>query len=351
MEKFFRYNENIKIKKGEINEIMKNKNKHIKLIPLFLIAILLLSGCGNSNTYSSETGMKDYASSDEMSFDFIAGNNSSSNNSDYNYAEDAIIEEAPSMNTNTNKNEENSSILEGAKLIRDVYINMETTSLDSVIEEMEKRTTELGGYIQDVNMYNYSYSRNYTMTIRIPYEKVDTFLSGIEEFGTINNMNDSTRDITLTYAGTETRLANLNKQHTRLLELLEKSENLTDIIELEARLSEVETEIDSYSLELKNYDNLVNYSTISLSIEEKDYVSTNVDDSLWGRITSGLSDNLYNIKEEFFDFIVWFVIHIPNIVIWIIVICTIVFVFKKIKKKAIKPFKIFKKKNDKEDNN
>lgn len=318
--------------------------KNIKIIPIILIIGMLLSGCGS--TYSG--GNINYPSqknTEGIAFDSISMSGSSSWNDSYDtgtYTEESIATEVPSQNSNSNE-----SVLDGAKLIRDVYINMETTSLDSLVDEMEKRTSKLGGYIQDINLYNYTYSRSYNMMIRIPYAKVDSFLDGIENFGTVNNISDSTRDITLQYADSETRLKNLNQQHERLLGLLEKAENLTDIIEIEARLSEVETEIDSYTLEIKNYDNLVNYSTISLNIEEKDYVSANIDNSLWGRITSGLSDNLYEIKESFFDLIVWFVVHIPNLVIWGIVIITIIVVFKRIKKKPFKLLKInIKKKNN-----
>lgn len=329
------------------------KIKFTKVIPVILVATMLLSGCGSamyengasvdyshpsSNSYSSSKDMSG------MSFDVVATAGSSS--ADGGSYDSASYEEAmPSEETALNSSDE--SVLEGAKLIRDVYINMETTSLDSLVEEMSKRTSNLGGYIQDVDLYNYTYSRSYSMIIRIPYSKVDSFMDGIEEFGTVKNISDSTRDITLQYADSETRLKNLNQQHERLLNLLEKAENLTDVIEIEARLSEVETEIDSYTLQIKNYDNLVNYSTISLNIEERDYVSANVDNSLWGRITSGLSDNLHELKEGFFDLIVWFVVHIPNILIWIVVIFFIIVVFKKIKKKPIKFLK-FKKRNKKD---
>lgn len=316
------------------------KIKFKKLIPVFLVTTILLSGCGSSNYSRATADNVSYSSSKNMAFNTMMTEGASVDGGYYEEtAYDSIAESAPQQN--------NDSTLNGAKLICDVYINMETTALDEVVEEMEKRTTDLGGYIQDVNLYNYSNSRNYNMTIRIPYTKVDTFLNGIEEFGTVSNISDSTRDVTLQYADSETRLKNLNQQHDRLLDLLDKAENLTDVIEIEARLSEVETEIDSYSLEIKNYDNLVNYSTITLSIDERDYVSANVDNSLWGRITSGLSDNLYDLKETFLDFIVWFVVHIPNIVICAIVIFIVIVVFKKIKKK---PLKIFKKKNNKEEN-
>lgn len=313
--------------------------KFKKLIPAFLITTILLSGCGSSNYNEAVADNVSYSSSKDMAFNTMMAEGASADGGYYEETAYDSVAESPQQN--------NDSTLNGAKLIRDVYINMETTTLDEVVEEMEKRTTDLGGYIQDVNLYNYSNSRNYSMTIRIPYTKVDTFLNGIEEFGTVSNISDSTRDITLQYADSETRLKNLNQQHDRLLDLLDKAENLTDVIEIEARLSEVETEIDSYSLEIKNYDNLVNYSTITLSIDERDYVSANVDNSLWGRITSGLSDNLYDLKETFSDFIVWFVVHIPNIVICGIVIFIVIVVFKKIKKK---PLKIFKKKNNKEEN-
>lgn len=299
--------------------------KNIKILPVILICVLCMSACGSSSYDNYSSPVNSIASYDSISFSGASAQTSYSSKGDFN-VESVAVDTASEVETN------NDATMSGAKLIRNVYIDMETTDLDKVVEEMKGRTSKYGGYIQNIQVYNYTNSRDYNLDIRIPYAQVDTFLDGIEEYGVISSINDSTRDITLTYAGIETRLENLNTQHKRLLELLEGAESLTDIITLEERLSDVETELDTYSLEIKNYDNLINYSTISMRISEYDYVSSHVDKSVIGRIKSGMSDNLHNIKEGFFDIVVWFVVHIPNIIIAVACIAIIVFVFKKIRK-------------------
>lgn len=310
--------------------------KKIKLIPIIMICITMLFGCGNSSSMPYD----DYMLSDNYSSmgfseskDMFTVDNSSSMTID-----SYETTQSESIMSNSDEN-----TINGAKLIRDVYIDIQTTDLDKIVEEMKTRTNKFGGYIQNIQVYNYTNRRDYNLDIRVPYSQVDLFLEGIEDYGVINNISDNTKDITLTYAGIETRLENLNIQHKRLLELLDNAESLTDVIALEERLSEVETELDTYTLEIKNYDNLINYSTISMSISEYDYVFSNVDRSVFGRIKSGMSDNLYELKEDFQNIFIWFIVHIPNIIIFIVICSLTIFVVKKCKKKIKIKKKIDKK--------
>ena len=286
---------------------------------------MCLSGCGrNASVYDNSSAMNTSVAYDSMAFTGASSQavSYSQNKQEYEFKESADVDSVDLDGVAT----------DGAKLIRNVYIDMETTDLDKVVSEMKGRTAGCGGYIQNVQVYNYSSRRDYNLDIRIPYAKVDTFLEGIEEYGVINDISDNTQDVTLTYAGIETRLKNLNTQHQRLLELLENAETLTDVIALEERLSDVETELDTFTLEIKNYDNLINYSTVSVRISEYDYVSSPVDKSVFGRIKSGMSDNLHDMKEDFVDFLVWFIVHIPNIIIFSVWCTLAVFIVRKIRK-------------------
>lgn len=321
---------------------MKKLNK---ILPIILLFTMLLSGCGKGSATES-SNMKDF---NGMTYDTMAVDNISTSytasagayNESYEYADEADYD-APQEATNEVNNE-----MGGAKLIRRVDISIETKEFDKLIENINQKMTSLGGWVQDSSLYNndgYNPYRNQYITIRLPYEKVDAFLDDIDAHGTIRNISDNTEDITLKYANTQTRLDNLNVQHQRLLELLSQAERIEDIIVLEERLSEVETEIDSYQIEIKNYDNLVNYSTITLNINESIYIQ-NEPETFGERIWNELSYNLHNIKENFADGIIYFIAHIPNIVILGMVIFIVYKIVKKVK------LKIKKKKERKEEEN
>lgn len=228
----------------------------------------------------------------------------------------------------------------GAKLIRTVYLSLDTENFDDAVALVEQKTNQAGGYIQSSDLYDYSYGRSQDIVVRIPYEQVDEFLEGIDVYGTITQKSDYTEDITLQYSDTETHIESLETQHQRLLELMEQAESMEDIVTLNERLTAVETELDSYQKQIRNYDNLVNYSTISVSIQEQEYVTEIEDKTIGGRIASGLSQTMYNIKAFFSNLLVWFVVSLPVLLIVAVLIVIIIFIIKgmikRCRKKSLK---------------
>ena len=66
----------------------------------------------------------------------------------------------------------------------------------------------------------------------------------------------------------EARLKSLKLQEERLLTILSKAELLQDIIELERELSNVRYEIENYTGTLKKWDNLIEYSKVTIDVYE-----------------------------------------------------------------------------------
>lgn len=304
------------------------------IIPLMLFT-LTLTGCGAS---SKDTMYQE--SFDTTINSSTAGSNS---NQDFNISYDSSMESTKGEISNNsqfetmpessidNSIDTSNTTIDGAKLIRNIDLYLATTEFDSLVKSIKEKVNTYNGYIQSSDLRTYS-TRYQDIVVRIPYKNVDLFLSGIEEFSTIESISDETIDITLQYADITTRIENLEQQHTRLLELLETATDLSYIIQLEERLTEVETELDSFKLEIKNYDNLVNYSTIRIHIDETKYISPVEDETIFGRIKSGLSNNLYEIKENAIDLFVYIIVNIPNIIISIIYLVILIFIFKIIRK-------------------
>ena len=60
----------------------------------------------------------------------------------------------------------------------------------------------------------------------------------------------------------------LETEQTRLLELLSKADNMTEILQIEERLTKVRTELEQVTSQLRLYDNQVSYGTIYLTLRE-----------------------------------------------------------------------------------
>lgn len=288
--------------------------KKIFAIVLALIIALSLVGCSKSapnmafdgayNGYYSESEEAPSASPQE----FL----------DSDYASETAIDENTSAS--------------GRKLIRTVNLSMETLEFESFVSALQKAVAETGGYIENSdisgNSYNYSSNRYASFTCRIPSAKLDGFLSTVGGIGNVTSSYENQDDVTLSYVDTEARVASLQTEYDRLLELLSKAENIDSVIALEQRLSDVRYQLESYKSQLRTYDNLVDYSTVTISASEVQRVTSPEEKSVWARISTDFSDNLYDVGTGLVDFFVWFVSATPYFAVLAVIALIIVLIVK-----------------------
>lgn len=232
--------------------------------------------------------------------------------------------------------------LESRKLIKTVDMNVETQEFDTLMTSIENQVDALGGYIESLNTYNgssYYYrggTRNADMTIRIPKKQLDNFLNTVTDISNVIRRSDNVEDVTLAYVDLESHRDALRTEQTRLLELLEKAESIEDIITIEERLSNIRYKLESMESQLRTYDNQVDYSTVYLSIEEVEVLTPVEEETVWERISGGFVESLQNIGNGFVEFGIWFLINIPYMVVWAVVIAVIVLIICGVTKRSKK---------------
>ena len=311
---------------------MKRRNMKVKSFALALTAALLMTGCGGSSM--------------EMAAD-TASTTTSYYNTESNYksndiyvtetaAEEAIEAEAPAAPAEGGSDIEVKKT--ERKLIKNVDLYVETETFDELLVTIDNKTDSLGGYIESSYTYNGSSyygggRRNASLTIRIPAEKLDEFLSTVAEVSNVTSRNERVSDVTLQYVDLESHKKTLQAEQERLLELLEQAETIEDIIALEGRLSEVRYQIESMESQLRTFDNQVDYSTVFLEIEEVNKITPVKEQTIGEKIVTGFTENLYDVGEGLLDFVIWFITHIPGLVVWAVVILIVVLIIKGIRKR------------------
>ena len=215
------------------------------------------------------------------------------------------------------------------KLIKTVTMKTETEDLDGMLARLTQQISELGGYTEYQNIYNgssYSYHRVRTaeLTIRIPADKLGSFVSRVEDGSNVISKTEDTDDVTLQYVDTQSRMEALQAEHDRLVELMEKAEDLKDLLTIEERLTEVRYKLESITSQLRVMDNQVSYATIELSIEEVEVLTEVEEPSVWQRVSTGFTDNLKDLGAWLVDLFVWVVTYSPQLLIFAGIIALIV---------------------------
>lgn len=295
-----------------------------KFVSLFLCAVLICSlfvGCGASGKTQSMSAnyMMDAAPAAAQ--------------------EAGGIEYARSADTGlTDTSADTSSALpESRKWIVTMYLSAETDDLDALTAALDEKILALNGYVEDQNVYNGSaYSgrryRNASLTVRIPAEDADKFTEEVSGIANVVSKEKNLEDVTLNYVATESRVEALETEQSRLLELLSQAENMADLLEIEARLTDVRYELENYTSQLKLYDNQIDYATIHLSITEVQEYTPVEEPTLWQRIRNGFQDSIKALGENLQNLLVWIIVSLPFLVIYGGIIVVIVLLIKKVQK-------------------
>ncbi len=291
------------------------RGKKQKTLLLGMALALVLSGCGSASSDKASSAESYY--SDSM--------NAGAMDSGIYYEGEMAPGEAGSSSTSSSE-----SVRAGRKLIRTVHLDVETMDFDELLSYVKNKTAELGGYVESMDVYNgssyytYSYSgtgyrnnRNGSLTLRIPKDNLDSFLTIVEDNSNITNRSEQEKDVTLDYVDLDSHKAVLVAEQERLLALMEQAQTIEDIIVLESRLSEIRYQIESMESQLRTYDNQIEYSTVYLNITEVVELTPveEVELTTWERISQGFMESLENIGIGFKEFFICFIIAIPYLIL------------------------------------
>ena len=264
----------------------------IKRIMALLVLACLLAGCGAVAKDTVESGMS----------------------MDSNGSYDGIYEEFAPGEAGGGTG------LTDQKLITTVEVNAETEDLDALMGQLGDKITALGGYIEyQDTYYGSSYSsyrhRSANITIRIPADSLTEFIGQVEGVSNVISKQQSQENVTLQYVDTESRVAALTAERDRLMELMEQAGDLSDLLKIEERLTEVLYDLESTTAQLRTLDNQVSYATVHLNLDEVKELTQTQEKTVWQRIGSGFGENLRNIGEEIVDFFVWLVTYSPQLAV------------------------------------
>lgn len=314
--------------------------KHYMPTASGLLALsLVLGGCGGSKSVST---MQDHIAAETTAASYAMAAPSGGS---YDYGEEfyeydgndyeyGAYEETAASVPLTDTSSIAQSPLANRKLIRNVSMAVETDSFDQLLEEIQKKVTELSGYTEqsDISGNRSDYQSRYAwLTVRIPCDRLDQFIGLVEDSGNVTRKSESIQDITLQYSDIESRKKTLTMEQERIWALLEKADTLEAVIALEERLSEIRYALESMESQLKLYDNQVDYSTVDMSISEVLPVNftPTAPETVGQRIKKGLSRNVANMGQFATDLFVGLIVLMP---VWIplgAIAALIIFLVKK----------------------
>ena len=228
------------------------------------------------------------------------------------------------------------------KLIRTVSLSVETEEYDVLLDGIAERISVCGGYVENMSAdTRYSSDSRYaTIVVRVPAKRLDEFVTAVSGISNVVQRSENTEDVTLSYVDMESRVTALRTEQERLIALLEEAENLSEILEIEDRLTYVRYELESYQSQLRTYDNLIEYATVTLSITEVEKLTPTVEKGYWEKTGDGFTDSLNGVWEGIKDLFSSLIVALPYILVVAVfaavIAVIIILCVRKSRKKAAK---------------
>ena len=309
-----------------------------KLTALFLAA-LFLTGCAKS---SSSQAVEETAVAQTADSGGITEYNSKSSESAEVMVDTAETADAATGNESpAEAAEKNAS---SRKLIKTVVLSIDTKDFDDLRKQVEEKVSSFEGYIEssDFSINPGTKSRNYALVVRIPVDKLDTFVDETGWKGTITSKSENIEDVTLDYVDKTAYKESLQTEYDRVTELLEKAKDLDQILALESKLSQLRYELNRFESQLRIYDNQIDYSTVHIYISEVEYESE-TSYTVGSRINSGFRSSLYAIRDFFVNLFVAVASNLPILLLWAVFIAIVILFIRKFQKRFPKKSKNSKK--------
>lgn len=225
--------------------------RHATLAGLLLLGLALLAGCGGA-TNAALSGAPDHGA---------AGGNTSSASSAV-YGPDSPS--APSQATAQPTTQYLIKALNVGMAMPDTRAT--ANALQSWIIAADPKAQSAGtSYSQDGNQYDVSVTFNVEASL---YPQIKSYLTGYagENKGKLIGLHETVQDVSNDYVDSQSRLANLRVEQTRLQTLMGQAQSISDILTIEQRLTDVEGQIEQIEAQLNQLNGQTTFYTIQIQL-------------------------------------------------------------------------------------
>lgn len=223
-------------------------------IILAMALLLALAGCNNpkfgSKAQQTESAFDNVSNSQEISAATATGS-----------IADQDVDVQPSLER---------------KITKDVSLVIIVPDVEDAVSRIQEMVEGVDGYIQNANIWQESERMQGTLTLRLPVERLDEILQRLENFGRVVRKNIKGKDVTEEYEeyyDAVARKTTLESQEKRILELINKANTVSEMLEIDNELTRIRSQIESLQTRLKVLDSLTNLATVNIEVQAPKNIS------------------------------------------------------------------------------
>ncbi len=157
----------------------------------------------------------------------------------------------------------------GRDVIIEMRVVLSSDDIQRTVASVTAAASTLGGGIasSDVNFGSGEDNEGFAvLVVKVPPSAVDRLLAGLDDSGVVLSINQSAQDVTDQLVDLDVRLANARTSVDNVREFMDRTENLNELVSLEAELTRRQTDLERLEAQKRNIADRVALSTITIEV-------------------------------------------------------------------------------------
>ncbi len=180
------------------------------------------------------------------------------------------------------------------QVISQASVSVEVDEVPAAVAQVRAIAESLGGFVGQLSSSGGPERQQSTMTIRVPQAEFFTALEHIKSLGKVRGENVGSEDVTERFIDLEARLRSALREEESLLSLLERANQVSEILAIERELARIRSDIERDQGQLNFLERRVDLSTITVSLFPPD---AEVAEPPSGSLTIEVSDVSKSVEE------------------------------------------------------
>ncbi|MEU3888395.1 DUF4349 domain-containing protein [Streptomyces sp. NPDC029041] len=154
-------------------------------------------------------------------------------------------------------------------IIRTASLTVRVKDVPKALDEARTGVENAGGYVGNETTTRDAEGHERTrVVLRVPVEKYDEVLAGLEGSGKLLDRSAKAEDVTDQVVDVESRIKTQRASVARIRELMDQATKLSDVVTLEGELSTRQADLEALLARQKSLEDRTSLATITLSLSE-----------------------------------------------------------------------------------
>jgi len=162
------------------------------------------------------------------------------------------------------------------KIVTTVTTTLKVQDVVRAQEDIRQRVDQYNGFIESSSIDQRNKVSG-SMAVAVPDGNLSEFTEGLENSYRVESQSSDRTDVTDQYNELEAELESKKQEMEQLERLMNRSENVSDLVDIQERMSELRSRINFLQKQLEDLDERVTYSRVYITFEGPELLKASFD--------------------------------------------------------------------------